>query len=158
MSEGRDTNGRFKHGNPGNPNAKGRPKRVIERQYLTAMAETVTRADWVEIIRRAIQDAKVGDSQARAWLSKHLTGEESLVALAILDDLEELKAEGDRLERERARDQQRQQHEWHPRRGGSLQEGPRRLAGDDRAGGADHADGAGGADDQADDDGLRPLF
>ena len=77
----RNANGRFTIGNPGGP---GRPRRAIEREYLAALGDAVSLHDWLEIVERAVVDAKAGDHQARCWLSKHLLGTSpgSLEALA----------------------------------------------------------------------------
>jgi len=68
-SEERDENGRFLPGNSGGP---GRPARATEREYLTSLVGRVTLDDWAEVVDKAVEDAKVGDSQARKWLSEWL--------------------------------------------------------------------------------------
>ena len=76
----RHGNGRFAAGNPGGP---GRPTRRIELEYLATLSDSVTLADWSEIVTRAVQDAREGDAAARNWLSKHLLGDRgNLLALA----------------------------------------------------------------------------
>lgn len=70
----RDKKGRFAKGNPGNPNAKGRPKRNTEDKYLQALRDTVKLKDWEEITEKAIQQARKGDRSARQWLSDYLLG------------------------------------------------------------------------------------
>ena len=65
----RDRRGRFAAGNPGGP---GRPRRVIEAEYLSALTDAVTLDDWRDISFRAVRDAKNGDAPARAWLAKYL--------------------------------------------------------------------------------------
>lgn len=62
----------FKPGNPGGP---GRPKRTTEEAYLKKMFEVVTMDDWEAITRRAVADAKRGDSAARTWLTHYLIGD-----------------------------------------------------------------------------------
>lgn len=70
----RDKKGRFVKGNPGNPNAKGRPKRDTEDKYLQALRDSVPLKEWKAICNRAIKDAKGGDRSARQWLSDYLLG------------------------------------------------------------------------------------
>lgn len=68
----RDDNGRFVKGQTGNP--KGRPKRRTEEEYLDATISRVALKDWREIVDKAVQQAKRGDSRARAWLSDYVLG------------------------------------------------------------------------------------
>ena len=70
---GRTANGRFAAGNPGGP---GRPPRPTEMKYLATLADSVTLADWRQIVARAVADAKAGDSTARAWLAQYVIGKE----------------------------------------------------------------------------------
>ena len=70
----RDENGRFVKGNPGNPEATGRPPREVEDKYLHALKKSVTLTAWKAISKRAIGDAKKGDRAARQWLSDYLLG------------------------------------------------------------------------------------
>jgi hypothetical protein len=88
---GRGERGRFADGNPGGP---GRPRRATERQYLRALVGAVPLKDWRAIVKRAVEDAKAGDGQARNWLSKHLCGDDPL---ALAELVEELQAELERL-------------------------------------------------------------
>ena len=68
----RDENGRFVKGEyKGGP---GRPSKEREERYLAIMLNTVTFADWQEIIKKATDQAKRGDSVARKWLSDYLIG------------------------------------------------------------------------------------
>ena len=67
----RDRSGRFTKGNPGGP---GRPPRATEAEYLGALADMVSLADWREIAEKAVQQAKRGDATARKWLSDYLMG------------------------------------------------------------------------------------
>jgi len=78
MSNGRDSNGRFSRGNAGGP---GRPPRALEQDYLAAIGDVVSVADWHEIVGRALADAKRGDSRARSWLSQYLVGETPAVSI-----------------------------------------------------------------------------
>ncbi len=68
MSE-RNGNGQFGIGNPGGP---GRPPRTTEETYLRAMRDVVTLEEWEAIVRRAVQQAKQGNSAAHNWISRHL--------------------------------------------------------------------------------------
>ena len=81
---GRDSNGRFAVGNHGGP---GRPRRVVEVEYLDALSDAVGLHDWREIAQRAVSDAKNGDATARAWLTKHLLPEKpgGLMDLAVAE-------------------------------------------------------------------------
>ena len=68
MSE-RGKNGRFAKGNPGGP---GRPKRVVELDYLAALSEQVSIEAFTDIIKNTIERAKDGDAKARDYLSRYL--------------------------------------------------------------------------------------
>lgn len=61
----------FKKGNPGGP---GRPKRSVEEKYLKKIQTSITLTEWRDIVKRAIADAKKGDSKARQWLADYLVG------------------------------------------------------------------------------------
>jgi hypothetical protein len=52
------------------------------------MGDNCTLEDWAKITRRAVADAQNGDAQARAWLSKHLIGEDPLMLVALVERLE----------------------------------------------------------------------
>lgn len=67
----RDKNGRFAKGNGGGP---GRPRKQREIRYYEVTQESCTFADWKEIVKKAVQDAKTGDTAARRWLSDYLMG------------------------------------------------------------------------------------
>lgn len=67
----RNSNGTFAAGNPGGP---GRPRRIVEREYLGAMFDAISIEEWREIIVRAIEDAKAGDAKARDWLTRYVLG------------------------------------------------------------------------------------
>ena len=98
---GRDRHGRFAAGNPGGP---GRPRRLVEADYLARISETISSDDWRRIVEKAKDDAINGDWRARAWLSVYLVGREpdyTLFELAVreqsgktLDDDIESKALG----------------------------------------------------------------
>src|SRR5262249_48155085 len=79
--------GRFQPGGPGGP---GRPRRSVEVAYVAAMASVVSVQDWKDITTRAVKDAKAGDDKARAWLSRHLVGDESLALAELLDEFKQL--------------------------------------------------------------------
>lgn len=68
----RDSKGKFTKGHPGGP---GRPKREVEYDYLNALSEGVSSADWMKIVKRAVADAAKGNDKARAWLSRYLIGD-----------------------------------------------------------------------------------
>lgn len=88
-SELHNERGKFRPGNPGGP---GRPKKVVERQYLDRLRRVVIIPEWEAVVRRALEDAKNGDSAARTWLSKHLVGDDPAGLLDALDRLAELEA------------------------------------------------------------------
>jgi hypothetical protein len=69
---GRDEKGKFKKGEyRGGP---GRPKKNREDRFYEILVTTVTNEDWIEIIKRAMFDAKRGDTSARTWLSNYYAG------------------------------------------------------------------------------------
>ncbi len=69
----RDARGRFVKGHSGNP--LGRAKRKTEEDFLLTLSKRVSLEDWVAIIDRAIELAKVdGDWRARRWLSDYVIG------------------------------------------------------------------------------------
>jgi len=70
-AKGRGPRGRFAPGNGGGP---GRPPRPVELHYLRAISDACPLETWQEIVKRAVDLAKTGDPQARAWLSKYLCG------------------------------------------------------------------------------------
>ena len=90
----RGSNGRFLPGNPGNPHARGRPRRAAEQDYLAATVAGVPLGDWQAIVRKAVAQARRGDHRARDWLGKALIGSDP-IPLAQL--VEELRAELERL-------------------------------------------------------------
>jgi hypothetical protein len=61
--------GRFLAGNSGGP---GRPRRVIETDYLTALSEAVSLDAWCAVVGKALEQAQSGDAKAREWLSTYL--------------------------------------------------------------------------------------
>lgn len=62
----------FQKGQSGNP--AGRPKKAREQRYYEITQSTVTFDDWREIVKRAVLDAKRGDTAARKWLADYLIG------------------------------------------------------------------------------------
>lgn len=56
----------WKPGQSGNP--RGRPPRVVEQEYLSALMTSCTLTDWKRIVRRAV----AGDGKAREWLARYL--------------------------------------------------------------------------------------
>lgn len=65
----RDKSGKFAKGNKGGP---GRPKRETEMKYMAALGDECPVSAWREIVKKAVEDAKEGDVQARAWLGRYL--------------------------------------------------------------------------------------
>lgn len=59
---------------PGNPGGPGRPKKEREARFLEITLSAVTFDDWADIVRKAVAQAKRGDSQARKWLSDNIIG------------------------------------------------------------------------------------
>jgi hypothetical protein len=80
---GRNADGTFGVGNPGGP---GRPRRSVEREYLAALSDAVSTADWRAICQRARDDALQGDAGARAFLAKYLLGAAPLRLLDLAAD------------------------------------------------------------------------
>ncbi|OGO11238.1 MAG: hypothetical protein A2Y53_07635 [Chloroflexi bacterium RBG_16_47_49] len=64
--------GGFKKGISGNP--QGRPKKAKEDRYYEILITTCTKDDWKDIVKRAIYDAKRGDTAARTWLGNYIIG------------------------------------------------------------------------------------
>ena len=67
----RDENGKFTKGNPGGP---GRPKKEREAKYYDITLSAVNLEDWKQIIKKAVDQAKRGDSMARKFLADYLMG------------------------------------------------------------------------------------
>jgi hypothetical protein len=66
----RDDKGRFVKGVSGNPG--GKP--LNQTKYLKKLDTTMTLKEWRDIVVKAIEQAKRGDSRARQWLSDYLLG------------------------------------------------------------------------------------
>jgi len=71
MERKRDANGRFMKGDSGGP---GRPPKAREERYYEITMTACTYQDWEDIVKKAISQAKRGDSVARKWLSDFLVG------------------------------------------------------------------------------------
>ena len=63
--------GKFAKGNKGGP---GRPKKEREQRFYEIAISTVTFKDWGLIIKKAVEQAKRGDSTARKFLADYLMG------------------------------------------------------------------------------------
>lgn len=68
----RDEKGRFIKGVSGNP--KGRSPREVEEDYRAILVSNVTKEDWAQIVKRAVVDAKKGDTAARKFIADYLIG------------------------------------------------------------------------------------
>ena len=68
----RNEKGQFVKGNSGNPT--GRAPKDREERYYEILKTTVTFDEWASIIKKAVDQAKRGDSVARKWLSDYLIG------------------------------------------------------------------------------------
>lgn len=67
----RDENGRFVKGYSGGP---GRPKKEREIRFYEVTLSAVSLDTWKEIVRKASDQARRGDAQARKWLGDYLVG------------------------------------------------------------------------------------
>jgi len=67
----RNDKGQFVKGNSGGP---GRPKKEREEKFLEITQSACTYSDWRKIIKRAVEQAKRGDSRARKFLADYLLG------------------------------------------------------------------------------------
>ena len=67
----RDENGKFVKGNGGGP---GRPPKKKEDRFMEVSIAAVSLKDWREIIKKAVEQAKRGDTQARKFLAEYLIG------------------------------------------------------------------------------------
>ena len=68
----RDELGRWVKGETGNP--LGRAPRAREARYYTLTMSACSLKDWKAIIKRAVEQAKRGDGQARSFLAGYLIG------------------------------------------------------------------------------------
>ena len=69
---------------------------VTERDYIAALRERITLADWGAIIDTAIQDAKDGDRAARDWIERQVIGD-NRISLAEIAAYDRLGVTSDRL-------------------------------------------------------------
>jgi hypothetical protein len=74
----------------GKPPGPGRPRRETERSYLNATMSACTPEDWIQITRKAVEDAKRGSATARRWLSDILIGRDPLALREVIDDLRDV--------------------------------------------------------------------
>ena len=58
------------------------PRRLIELDYIAAVADAVSLEDWNQIVRAAVYLAKSGDFRARDWVAAYMTGGKELLGLA----------------------------------------------------------------------------
>lgn len=63
----------------------GRPSKVDEVAYMEATMSRCSLDDWLEIVERAVEEAKDGDRDARAWLAKQLGTEAPVKTQARVD-------------------------------------------------------------------------
>jgi hypothetical protein len=85
MPEQRDDRGRFAPGNAGGP---GRPRRVVEGDYLRGLSDAVPPEKWPQIVATAVDQAVAGDPKAREWLGAYLVGKPTGDGLTMLADAE----------------------------------------------------------------------
>jgi hypothetical protein len=62
------------------------------------LGETITLADWREIVARAVADAKRGDPAARAWVSRYVLGSHPSSLLTLAVDESAGRAPGDEVD------------------------------------------------------------
>ena len=67
----RKPNGQFAKGNGGGP---GRPPKKREERFMEITLSAVTYADWKAIVKKACDQAKRGNPQARKFLADYLLG------------------------------------------------------------------------------------
>ncbi len=111
MNRGRDDHGRFRKGNSF---GRGRPRKEIERDYLTAMRDTCSRADIQEIFGKLVEQAKTGDLRAAKFVMDALVGSREPLALTRIEVEDQLGI--DPVDAE----VQRQEADHHLREVGSL--------------------------------------
>ncbi len=69
--EGRDDHGRFKRGNTF---GRGRPRKEIERDYLSAIRDACSSEDVKEIFGKVVEQAKQGDLKAARFVIEQFVG------------------------------------------------------------------------------------
>lgn len=69
----RDSSGRWLKGVSGNP--RGRLPRVQESEFYQQLNSLIGADDWRQVVEKALEQAKLGDSRAREWLGRYLMGE-----------------------------------------------------------------------------------
>ena len=81
-TDGRDGKGQFAPGNRGGP---GRPRRIVEQDYQTAIYGEISLDDVCEIAACAVEDAKNGNPKVRDWVTARVLGTKpmSLLELAV---------------------------------------------------------------------------
>jgi hypothetical protein len=72
MTADRDARGLFLPGH--SIKSPGRRRVADEERYLSVLRQTVTDADWAAIVGKACEQAKRGDSTARAILAAYMIG------------------------------------------------------------------------------------
>jgi hypothetical protein len=85
----RDTNGRFLTGNPGNPHARGRPKRSVEESYLSIGTEAVPPHKVRDILAKLADRAAKGDVRAAQVVIKFLYGDDPVLTRKLMAQLAE---------------------------------------------------------------------
>jgi hypothetical protein len=110
----RNLNGTFAPGNPGGP---GRPRRCVEREYLSELVAAVPLEDWRAIVMKAVASAKAGNARAREWLAKYLVGDDPLALVELPEQLAELRREVEGLQHGYAQ-------EYGPEPGSPFRTGP----------------------------------
>ena len=100
-SDARDSSGRFATGNPGGP---GRPRRIVEADYLAVMSEACPADAWRMIVMRAVEAAKRGEPKSREWLARYLLANDfgGLLKLAAWETKGGVEAEIERLAGEKS--------------------------------------------------------
>lgn len=71
----RNKDGTFADGNSGGP---GRPRRLVEKNYLRMLSDCCPLEAWQKICARAVDDAEAGDGKSREWLARYLCGNAQL--------------------------------------------------------------------------------
>ncbi len=71
MAAARKKNGQFAKGYKGGP---GRPPKKKEERFMEVSIAAVSLKDWRAIIKKAVEQAKRGDTQARKFLADYLIG------------------------------------------------------------------------------------